>query len=235
MSDQPKSDPGTEPTPPMPPANWAPAPLAGQRPTMSGPEAPLPQTSTPLGTATAPQVEIEAFAPPRSKLPLLVAVIAVVVIAALWAATNLWPGSPTAEATSSATSDSSATGTGSATATQSATPASSGQRFASEDGSISGTWEVLEHEWTSTGLEIKLRVSVDEGLLDASVAAYGYQQNQGTEPSASSHDEPFFGSGIQAGQEEIGWLHFAVPPGQCSIFLMDDTAGEQMSALTVSY
>lgn len=206
----------------MPPPNWAPAPLSGGGRAEIDTNSTIPvEPGAQLGGPTLPQVTAQQFAPPRSRLPWLVGAVGIVVIGLIWLLVGLNGGGDPAANTSP---------TPSASPTQSAAP---GQPYSSSDGSVTGRWEVLEHEWTSTGLDVKLRVSVDEGRLYTDFAAYGYQQNQATYPDPSSHQPNFSSESIDAGGAASGWVHFNVPEGECSIFLMDKMSGDQMSALTV--
>lgn len=224
MTEQPPTSPSGAPPPegrPLPPSGWAPAPLSeGGRPSFgNAPAAPQDQGAT-LGGPGLPPVKIDEFAPPRSRLPLLVVVIALVVAGLIWAGTALRAPQPTPSASSPSP-------------TPSATPSAPGLPFVSPDERYAGRWEILRHQWTDSGLEVEIRVMADRGPVTYSFVAFGNDDVQATGSQPGSQDPKFSGTPIQTGDQETGWLFFPLQRGASTIILSTAT-GNQMSALPVS-
>jgi hypothetical protein len=213
---------------PVPPSGWAPAPLSdGERPRFGAEPAEAPGASGPLSGRNPPGVTIEEFAPPRSRLPLVVLLIAVVVAGLIWAGTTMGPAQPIPAATVSASPRPSA----SANPTTAATGA--GLPFVSPDQRYSGRWEILAHQWTDSGLEVEIRIAVDQGPIGYSFIAFGNNDTEATRAEPGSQFPRFSGSVIPSGQEETGWLFFPLQRGASTIILANG-AGNQMSALPVA-
>jgi len=167
-------------------------------------------------------VKIDEFAPPRSRLPLVVIVVALLVAGLIWAGTA-WRGQqtvPDARTTPSATSPV-------------ATPSASGLPFVTPDQRYSGRWEILRHQWTDSGLEVEIRLAVDKGPVTYSFLAFGNNDVQATNSSPGSQNPKFNGLPLQTGDEATGWLFFPLERGASTIILAT-ASGNQMSALAVS-
>jgi hypothetical protein len=163
-------------------------------------------------------VNIDEFTPPRSRLPLLITLVVLVASALIWGATLLRPASP-------------ATGP-SASPSPSATPRGSGLPFLSPDERFAGRWEIVDHRWTDSGLEVEITLAVDRGPVDYSFVAFNNAGVDATEPTAGSDQPQFSGQPIQTGQKESGWLFFPIERGPATIILAT-SGGNQMSALPV--
>ena len=166
-------------------------------------------------------MNIDEFAPPRSRLPLLVTVVVLVVAALIWGATLLRPAS---SATSAGPSPS---------ASPSATRSASGLPFLSPDERFSGRWEIVEHRWTDSGLEVEITLAADRGPVNYSFVAFNNDGVDATESTAGSQQPQFSGEPIPSGQQESGWLFFPIERGPATIILAT-SGGNQMSALAVS-
>lgn len=208
--------------PSAPQPGWAPAPLSdGSRPSV-GAHVPISaQPGAPLGGPALRSVNIDEFAPPRSRLPLLVTLVVLVVAALIWGATLLRPVTPTATASPSAS--------------QSASPRPSapGLPFVSPDERYAGRWEIVEHRWTDSGLEVEITLAADRGPVNYSFVAFNNAGVEATEAMAGSGQPQFSGQPIQTGQTESGWLFFPLERGPATIILAT-AGGNQMSALAVS-
>lgn len=166
-------------------------------------------------------MNIDEFAPPRSRLPLLVTLVVLVVAALIWGATLLRPASSTAGANPSASASPTATSSG------------SGLPFLSPDERFSGRWEIIEHRWTDSGLEVEITLAADRGPVNYSFVAFNNAGVDPTESTAGSEQPQFSGLPIPTGQKESGWLFFPIERGPATIILAT-AGGNQMSALAVS-
>ncbi len=227
MSQQPPAHPFGEPpqgqsnVTAAPQQGWTPAPLSdGSRPSV-GAHPPVPSTSgAPLGGPALRSVNIDEFAPPRSRLPLLVTIIVLVVAGLIWGATLLRPA-PTPASSRSASPSPTATSSG------------SGLPFLSPDERFSGRWEIVEHRWTDSGLEVEITVAADRGPVNYSFVAFNNAGVDPTEAVAGSDQPQFSGEPIPSGQKESGWLFFPIERGPTTIILAT-AGGNQMSALPIS-
>jgi hypothetical protein len=212
------------PTPPPPPAGntgapppgWAPASLSA-----SGQASYADQTaaSTPA-PPTDPRSAIDRFTPKRSKMPLLVALIGAM-IAAVVVYTATQSAQPTTSPTATATKS----------ATTSATP-TDGTPFTA--GSTTGVWKIVNHEWSSSGLDIQLKVTVDSGDMDCDFDAmsqsgdeFVYAKSSGKTPNF-----PIRGS-LSSGETATGWTHFQITRGKVLVF-MSVSGNAQVSAIEVA-
>ncbi len=212
--------PPTGPTPP--PSGWAPAPLSGGgRPSVGETPPPPPSQGSALGGPSLPSVNIDEFAPPRSRLPLLVILVAVVVAGLIWAGTTL--AAPSSDPSASA----------SPSAHPTATTAGEGLPFVTPDELHTGRWEILHQQWTDSGLEVEIRVMADNGPISYSFMAFGNDDVQATASQPGSQSPQFTGMPIESGSQETGWLFFPLQRGASTIILLTG-AGRQMSALPVS-
>lgn len=205
-----------------PPSGWAPAPLSGGgRPSIGEPQPPPPAKGSVLGGPALPSVTIEEFAPPRSRLPLLIAVIAAVVAGLIWAGTTLVAPSSNPSASSDPSARASATATG------------PGLPFVTPDERHTGRWEILRQQWTDSGLEVEIRLMADNGPISYSFMAFGNDDVQATSSQPSSQLPRFSGLPVETGNQETGWLFFPLRRGASTIILLT-AAGRQISALPVS-
>lgn len=212
--------PPTGPTPP--PSGWAPAPLSGGgRPSVGETPPPAPSRGPVLGASELPSVTITEFAPPRSRMPLVVALIAVVVAGLIWAGTALASPQPGSAASASPSARPTVTASG------------PGLPFVTPDERYTGRWEILRQQWTDSGLEVEIRVMADRGPIDYSFVAFGNDDVQATTAQPGSQQPQFSGMPIQSGSQETGWLFFPLRRGAATIIL-GTAAGRQMSALPVS-
>lgn len=223
MTQQPPDDPfgerpeGVSAPGSTPQQGWTPAPLSdGLRPWV-GAQPSEPARSAPLGGPALRSVKIDEFAPPRSRLPLVLTLVVLLVAALIWGATMLRPAppAPAAAPTPSATS-----------------PTARGLPFLTPDERFAGRWEIVEHRWTDSGLEVEIRLTVDKGPVNYSFLAFENSGVEATSPTPGSDQPQFSGLPIETGQEESGWLFFPLERGPATIILAT-AGGNQMSALPV--
>jgi len=204
---------------PLPPG-WGPAPLGGGQ---HAPGTPRHDPTRPLGAPPPEAMNISAFAPPKSKLPWLVGLVVVVVAVLIAATATLQPGGLFAGPASSA----------SPTPTPSPTSTPPGQPFTASDGRVNGRWQVVERRWTDEGVQVKIRVAVDEGTLRYSFLAFSNDAAEVVYPSPGA-DRPEFGTmPINRGEEREGWLFFPAYRADMTLILANEI-GRQISALVVA-
>lgn len=207
--------------PSAPPAGWSPTHLSdGGRPSVGREPASRQEPGTPLGGSALPSVNIDEFAPPRSRLPLVVTLVALLVAGLIWFGTT-WRGQPSA-----ATSP-----TPSASAGTTAPPP--GLPFVTPDERFTGRWEILRQQWTDSGLEVEIHVVADRGPITYSFLAFGNNDVEATNSSPGSQNPKFSGLPIATGRDETGWLFFPLDRGPSTIILAT-ASGNQMSALPVT-
>lgn len=187
-------------------------PWVGSQPT--GPAGP----ATPLGGPALRSVKIDEFAPPKSRLPIVLTLVVLLVAGLIWGATMLRPDTPTPAATP--------------TPTATASPTAPGLPFLTPDKRFTGRWEIVEHRWTDSGLEVEIRLAVDKGPMNYSFLAFENSGVEATSPTPGSDEPQFSGQPIGTGQEESGWLFFPLERGPATIILAT-AGGNQMSALPV--
>ena len=221
MSQQPPVDsPGPRPEPAGPRSGWLPAPLSdGGRPSFHGAPAARPEQGAPLGGPSLPSVSIQEFSPPRSRLPLLVSLIAVLVAGLIWTGTTWRPAPPSPSASPSTSPGASAT--------------PPGLPFVTPDERFTGRWEILRHQWSDAGLEVEIRIAADRGPVTYSFLAFGNNDVQATEAEPGFQGPGFSGRDIPTGGVETGWLFFRLERGATTIILAT-AGGSQMSALPVA-
>jgi hypothetical protein len=157
-----------------------------------------------LGPQRPDATHIEQFTPPRSPLPWLIMVGAVVIAALILFTTTLTNRPPAPSPTPTATT---------------ATPAAaSGHPFVSPGGEVEGRWEVLESRWNDEGVEINLRIAVDKGTLWYTFMAFS-NPALGWEP-------------IGAGEERAGWIFFPAYRAELTLLLATEL-NRQISALLI--
>lgn len=209
-------------TPSAPSAGWTPAPLSdGSRPWVGAPPAAPKQSHGPLGGPALRSVKIDEFAPPRSRLPLVVTLVVLLVAGLIWGATLLRPAAPTPAASATPTPKAGAT------------TAPPGLPFVAADEQLAGRWQIVEQRWTDSGLEVEIMVAVDRGPFDYSFLAFENSSVEATSPQPGSESPQFSGQPIGTGQQESGWLFFPLERGPATIIL-STSGGSQMSALAVS-
>lgn len=201
---------------PAPPPGWAPMPLSDDSRSGPGQRHSGHTDSAPLGSPDPASLSIEEFAPPRSRLPLLLTLVAVLAAVLIWAGTSLRPPAPEATASPSPTR----------------TANGSGLPFITPDERHSGQWEILQRRWTDSGLEVEIRIAVDRGPVSYSFVAFENTAINATEPEPGAMPPRFSGLPIQTGEEESGWLFFPLERGPATIILAT-AGGSQISALPV--
>ncbi|MEA5118056.1 MAG: hypothetical protein VB036_10615 [Propionicimonas sp.] len=199
-----------------PPTGWSPTPLG------SGGVPTGPDPRQPLGAPRPSSTTIGDYAPPRSKAPWFIG-LAVAVVAVLIAVGATLPpdffGAPAASPSPS----------------QSASPALPGQPFGSSDERLQGRWEVRNHRWTASGVEVELWLAVDSGSLDFSFVAFSNtdQDAEVIYPSPGADGPAFDLNPVNAGEERTGWLFFPIQHADLTLILSEGWGQSQLSALVI--
>ncbi|MGC4154101.1 MAG: hypothetical protein QM628_13630 [Propionicimonas sp.] len=172
----------------------------------------------PLGQQRPEATHVEQFTPPRSPLPWLIMVGAVVIAALILFTTTLTnrPADPTASPTP-------------ATSSAAAGP---GHPFVSPDGRVEGRWEVVESRWNDEGVEINLRLAVDKGTLWYTFMAFSNDAVEVLEPGPAMSSPELGWEPIEAGDERTGWIFFPTYRADLTLLLATEF-GRQMSALLI--
>lgn len=201
-----------------PPAQgWNPTPLsaAGQASYGGRPVDPSPAAPKPSGEAA-----INRYAPKRSLVPLLIALVTILIAAGVvYVALN----PPKVESAAKPTPTPSA----------SSTPRT-GTPFTVAYSDTSGIWQITKHKWSARGLDVFVEVAVDTGTIDCRFNALS---NSGVEAKDArpSMLSPGFPDGIMvSGEKRSGWLNLPMTErGKVLVFLHTPDQG-QVSGIEVS-
>lgn len=172
----------------------------------------------PLGQQRPEATHIEQFTPPRSPLPWLIMVGAVVIAALILFTATLSNRPPAPSASPSPTASSA--------------PAKPGRPFVSPDGRVEGRWEVVESRWNDEGVEINLRLAVDKGTLWYTFMAFSNDAVEVLEPGPAMSSPALGWEPIEAGQERTGWIFFPTYRADLTLLLATEL-GRQISALLI--
>lgn len=172
----------------------------------------------PLGPGRPDATQIEQFTPPRSPLPWLIMVGAVVIAGLILFTATLSNRPPTPSASPSPAA--------------STAPAKPGHPFVSPDGRVEGRWEVVESRWNDEGVEINLRIAVDKGTLWYSFMAFSNDAVEVLEPGVTMLSPALGWEPIEEGDERVGWIFFPTYRADLTLLLATEF-GRQMSALLI--
>jgi hypothetical protein len=166
-----------------------------------------------------PTISAENFAPPRSKSPWIVglALLAACALIVWMALARPQPEHSQASTPSPTTSSEPAWG----------------NQFVLPYSDLGGRWEIVEYEWSATGLELQLRVAADRGPFRVEFRAYHNATTESFFPAPSTRSPTFPYLMLQTGEEQSGWLNFPMTRGDATIILCDEYQ-EQASALLVN-
>ncbi|MEL4358010.1 MULTISPECIES: hypothetical protein [unclassified Luteococcus] len=194
----------------------------------------------PFGQPAPAPVSPSQFTPPPNRRPLWItlAVLALIALAVL-AATRL--GSDDDAEPQAAPTESVSTGpagqdpAASTNPTVGSTPGTgipTSVPFENPREDTAGTFEVVGHRWTSEGLLLTLRVTLDRGQQRLGFFALDNASASQYDPSPSGQDY-LEGQPITAGQSLTGTVLFAKPQGETTVFLAG-TRRQQLAALKIA-
>lgn len=187
-----------------------------------GPYAPGPyaQAPGPNGAPAAPPPDISRYAAPKPRRSILVAVLLALALTGVAFVVALQGGVRPPATTPSPTAGST-------------TPATPGLPFTMpSDPQSSGTWQIVEREWTDSGVSVRVRVFANTGTVTYGFSAFAAGSVQTTSPTTGPRT-PVLRSGVlRAGESVDGWVFLPIPRGAATLFLTT-SAGRAYSALEV--
>lgn len=235
MSDfRPSSDPpppqwppvGPSPVPPVPGPAFGPYAQGGSPwppPATTGP--PLPPapgtTGYPGGTGYPLPADISNYAPPKPRTSWIVAGVAALVLLGLVIGGMLLRA---------ATPSPAPTTSPSATSSTSSLP---GLPFTMpSDPSSSGRWEVVDRDWTSTGVSIRVRVYCTAGRVTYGFLAYAKNASDATSPISGDRVPQLTTGSLRTGEVADGYIFLQIPHAESTLFLTT-SSGRAISALPI--
>lgn len=197
-------------------------PHAPQGPyTPQGPYVPQAPQPAPWQPAAPRPADISQYAAPRPRRSLVAALIAGVVLVALAFLFVFQGGLRTPAATPSPTASA-------------ARPSTPGLPFAMPlDPDATGTWEIVEREWSTTGVSVRVRVHANTGTISYAFSAFAAGSAETTNARPGTRT-PELGSGVlEAGESVDGWVFLPIPRGDATLFLTT-AAGRAYSAQQIT-
>lgn len=202
------------------------APHPGQ-PHPAQPAAGQPQSPGPgfdptraLGEQPPPSVSIDQFKPPKNRTPMLITIVALATLAAVVIGGMYIRNQPLQPTPSPSPS------------TSQRTPSGPGQQFETPNGQQSGTWEILDHEWTDEGLQVQIRITSDGGPITFSFMAFANGTTEVIDPTSSPKTPDLRTGTASPARPSTGYVFFPMSRGDATIILATGS-GRQMSALPV--
>jgi hypothetical protein len=217
MSEQPPPAPQVPPSGPVqdrPTQGWAPPPLAG--PDRASLASRNPADATTPDAAPRGDV-IDQYAPRRSLVPVLAAVVGIVAAAAIVYTANRPAPAPVATPSHSATAK--------------PTPRA-GKQFTADRSHATGVWQITDSRWTPGGLDVLIEVTLDAGALTPSFDAMPNSGSGYVKGEPSARTPAFDGNAIRPGTTTRGWMFFATSRETTLIFL-GDAYDPQISGIEV--
>lgn len=198
--------------PPQPPQQgWGQAGW-GQQP---GPQDPY----RPMGQQPLQRVDIDSYAAPKSSLPIVLTVLAVLAVAAIVLGGLFLRPAPAPAPTPTPTATETAAGPGLPFTMPS-------------NANAGGRWEILDEKWDSEGVALRVRVYADKGTVSYAFLAFANSGQDVIDPQPSQ-DEPQLTSGVlREGKSATGYVYFPMPRGTGTLVLTT-SGGRQMSALPI--
>lgn len=192
----------------------------------------------PFGRPAPAPVSTSQFTPPPSRRPLwitlavLAAVAAMVVVALKMGTGDAAPEAAPTESSSMGVGEQASSAPAPAGNASRGTGVPTSVQFENASDGTSGTFEVVNHTWTSNGLVLTLRVTVDQGQQRLGFFALDNGTTRQYDPSPTGQNY-LEGQPIGAGQTLTGTVLFEKPQGDTTVFLAG-TNGRQVAALKIS-
>jgi hypothetical protein len=206
----PASGPGQD----RPAQDWAPPPLVGaERASFASrnpADAAIPDAG-PRGDV------IEQYAPKRSLVPVLAAIVGLVAAGAIFYTASRPEPAPVA------------------TPSHSAAPRTTprpGKQFTADRSHATGIWQITDSRWTQDGLDVYIEVTLDAGALQASFDAMPNSGSGYVKGAPSTRTPAFDGNAVSPGTTTSGWVFFATSRETTLIFL-GDAYDPQISGIEV--
>lgn len=160
---------------------------------------------------------IGQFAPKRSLMPVLVAIVGLVAAGAIFYTATRPEPAPVA------------------TPSRSAVPRETprpGKQFTADRSHANGVWQITDSRWTQDGLDVYIEVTLDSGALLPSFDAMPNSGSGYVKAAASTLTPAFDGNDIRPGTTTRGWVFFATSHETTLIFL-GDSYDPQISGIEV--
>jgi len=124
-------------------------------------------------------------------------------------------------------------GTAASPTAAAATPTTPGLPFSMpSDPDSTGTWEIVEREWTGSGVSVRVRVHASTGTISYGFSAFAAGSAQTTNPIPGTKRPELRSGVLEAGESVEGWVFLPIPRGDATLFLTT-SAGRAYSAQQV--
>lgn len=192
----------------------------GQIPQQGWP-APPQNAGAPLSPAPPRGTQIHEFAAPRVPLgPILAVLVGLIVVALVFAGFFL-----------SKPKDAPAT---TAQPTASAAANETGMPFTMPaDESSSGTWQIINREWTTTGVSVHIRIVAKTGRVTYGFLAFANAGTTSVYPTTGERSPELRTGALNEGEVADGYIFLALDKGTATLILTT-SMGRQISALPIS-
>lgn len=114
-----------------------------------------------------------------------------------------------------------------------APPSAPGQPFTMpSDPQSTGTWQILERQWTADGLVMRVRVTALTGTCSYGFIAFAQGASSVSRPELGTQTPALTTGMLSAGESAEGFVVFDIPRGDTTVILTT-LLGRQISALAV--
>lgn len=183
----------------------------------------------PLGNQQHARVSIDSFQQPKQRTPWIVILVVAVIVGALGfgAYKASGPSTPPITSTTPTPSQSQQSSTPQVTTTmgQNSVP------FTSQSDGAEGVWEITKSEWTSRGLEVTTKITVNKGSLNYTFFALDNDSTDDYDPKPGDSKDITAGY-VNAGESVEGVIIFDKSKGDTTVYLANGR-GRQITALMV--
>lgn len=178
-----------------------------------------------FGPQPLPTNDIGRYRPPGPSRGLLFGVGAAAVIAGLLlAAMFLRPPAPQPQPTATPNAGASASPS---------IPAKGLPFTMPSDAKSTGTWEIVDHQWTADGVSVHVRVNALTGTCSYSFAAFGKNSSQTTHPAPGDRQPELDAGILRAGESVDGYVFLPLQRGDATL-LLTTALDRPISALPIS-
>lgn len=185
--------------------------------------------SRPLGAQPLPSRSIDQYTLPRSRAPKVLWAVAALLVVALVAAGLWWNSRPPAAPEPTPTPSSSQPAP-TPTANPSASTNSNATEFESVRDNARGTWQILDTNWTTRGLEVRVKITATQGDLPFGFLALDNVSADQFEPRITNESDDLGQGEVREGEIVTGLVVFHKPRNDTTVMLTD-SSGRQISAL----
>lgn len=177
--------------------------------------------ANPVGPQPSARVDIRQYAAPRASTPVLVGLVAFVVLLGVVFAGFFLKGGPGPAASARPSASASAS-------------SRSGMPFAMPlDPSSTGTWEILDRQWTSEGVTVHVRIAADAGRVSYAFIAFPNSGTEAVRPVPGARSPELTSGVLNAGEATAGYV-FLPLKREAATLILTTSAGRQISALPIA-